>query len=94
MSVINAPNPKQPQAIVDAVGIFDEKNIFNADIKKPEWDPILKELSLRYTIADVLEKVGSAGTYTNGEIFWAEIGYFKKNQTVASATITTNTATL
>lgn len=92
MSVINAPNPKQPQAIVDAVGIFDEKNIFNADIKKPEWDPILKELSLRYTIADVLEKVGSAGTYTNGEIFWAEIGYFKKNQTVASATITTNTA--
>ena len=41
MSVVNAPNPKQPNAIVDSVGIFDERNIFNADIKKPEWDPIL-----------------------------------------------------
>ena len=92
MSVVNAPNPKQPNAIVDSVGIFDEKNIFNADIKKPEWDPILKELSVRYTVADLLEKIGSAGTYTNGEIFWSEIGYFKKNQTVSAVTITTNTA--
>lgn len=92
MSVINAPNPKQPDKIIDAVGYFDEKNIFTADIKKPEWDPIMKQLAMRYTIADVLEKIGSSGTYTNSTIYWAELGYFKKNQTVASATITTNTA--
>lgn len=92
MSVINAPNPKQPDKIVDAVGTFDERNIFNANIKKDEWDPILKELAVRYTIADVLEKIGSNGTYTNKEIFWSELGYFKKNQTIASFTITTNTA--
>lgn len=92
MSVINAPNPKQPDKIVDSVGYFDEKNIFSADLKKPEWDTVMKQLAMRYTIADVLEKIGAGGTYTNSEIFWSEMGYFKKNQTVASATITTNTA--
>ena len=92
MADINIPNPKQPASVKTAVGFFDESNIFSQDIIKPEWDPILKELCKRYMVTDVLNKIGSGGTYTNDTIYWTEIGYWKKNQTIASATITTNTA--
>lgn len=92
MADINIPNPKQPASVKTAVGFFDENNIFSQDIIKPEWDPILKELCKRYMVTDVLNKIGSGGTYTNDTIYWTEIGYWKKNQTIASATITTNTA--
>ena len=69
MADINIPNPKQPASVKTAVGFFDENNIFSQDIIKPEWDPILKELCKRYMVTDVLNKIGSGGTYTNDTIY-------------------------
>lgn len=91
-TVINQPDQKQSDKIAVSTGIFDGNNIFEQDMKKPEWDGVVKELVPRYYITDVLEQIGAGGTFSNMEIFWGEEGYFKKNQTVANVTITTNTA--
>jgi len=91
-NIIHQPNPKQSDRIKDSVGIYDENNIFEASLKKPEFDTVIKELAPRYYITDVLDKIGATGTFSNDEIFWGEEGYFKKNQTVDNVTVTTNTA--